>query len=82
MTEVDSNKQKKAYIFIDEYRTPALNIESSGVKPYFIYVAVLIESENLEKPKNHYDLYEINITKVLPLKRAKFPMMIKAIPKE
>lgn len=44
-------RQNKAFIFIDEFGTPALNVDSSGVEPYFIYVAVLIESENLEKAK-------------------------------
>lgn len=73
MTEVDSNKQKKAYIFIDEYGTPALNIESSGVKPYFIYVAVLIESENLEKAKESLRFVRDKYNQGSPLKASKIP---------
>lgn len=48
---MNDNNQKKTYVFIDEYGTPSLNVEKNGVTPYFIYTAVLIESQNIEKAR-------------------------------
>lgn len=73
MTGVDSYKQKKAYIFIDEFGTPALNVDSSGVEPYFIYVAVLIESENLEKARATLQSVRDKYNQGSPLKANKIP---------
>lgn len=43
---------KRTYIFIDEYGTPSLNTSSEGVTPYFIYVAVCIESQHIERARD------------------------------
>lgn len=73
MTDLAISQQKKAYIFIDEFGTPALNIDSLGVEPYFIYVAVLIESENLEKAKKSLQSVRDKYNQGSPLKANRIP---------
>src|ERR1035437_9203966 len=36
-----------AHIFVDEYGTPALNIEKQGTSSHFIYSAVVINDTNI-----------------------------------
>lgn len=42
---------KIAHIFVDEYGTPDLEIEKSGVTPYFIYTGVVIENKSIDKAR-------------------------------
>ena len=42
---------KTAYIFIDESGTPSLDVEKSGVMPYMVYSAVIIEETELENAR-------------------------------
>lgn len=70
---MNTERQNKAFIFIDEFGTPALNVDSSGVEPYFIYVAVLIESENLEKARATLQSVRDKYNQGSPLKANKIP---------
>ncbi len=42
---------KKAFIYIDESGTPSLEIEKSGVLPYMVYSAFILEEDMIEKAK-------------------------------
>lgn len=70
---MSTERQNKAFIFIDEFGTPALNVDSPGVEPYFIYVAVLIESENLEKERETLQSVRDKYNQGSPLKANKIP---------
>ena len=45
------SKMKSVHIFIDEFGTPALNVNKEGVVPYFAYAAVVIEESELENAR-------------------------------
>ncbi len=40
-----------AHVFVDEYGTPSLNINKDGVTPYFIYVGVVLEEQELQNAR-------------------------------
>lgn len=41
-----------AHIFIDEYGTPELDINKQGVTPFFAYVGIVIEENQLQKARD------------------------------
>ena len=45
------SKMKSVHIFIDEFGTPALNVNKEGVVPYFAYAAIVIEESELENAR-------------------------------
>lgn len=65
--------ENQAYVFIDEYGTPALNVESSGVEPYFIYVSVLINGTQLENARLTLQKIRDKYNQGAPLKANKIP---------
>lgn len=69
MIEMNNN----TYVFIDEFGTPALNIENKGVEPYFIYVAVLIGEEHLDKAKASLKAVRNKYNQGAPLKANRIP---------
>lgn len=64
---------KKTYVFIDEFGTPALDVELKGVEPYFIYVAVLISEEHLDKARDSLKTVRDNYNQGAPLKANRIP---------
>ena len=51
---------QKVYVFLDEYGTPDLDVLKEGVEPYFVYAALIIKEENLQKAR---DILEILYSK-------------------
>lgn len=45
-------QERIAYVFIDEYGTPDLDITKSGNEPYFIYTAVVVSEKNMQLARN------------------------------
>lgn len=63
----------QTYVFIDEYGTPALNVESVGVESYFIYVGVLIGATHLERARITLQQIRNEYNQGSPLKANKIP---------
>ena len=40
-----------AHVFVDEFGTPALNIEKQGTTPYFVYSGIVIEETEINKAR-------------------------------
>ena len=47
-------------MFVDEYGTPDLDVLKEGVEPYFVYAALVIKEENLQKAR---DILEVLYSK-------------------
>ena len=52
-----------AYVFVDEYGTPSLNINKEGNAPFFIYAAVVIPASEIKKARSiHNEMIASNFS--------------------